>query len=626
MAVTAVDVFVPGVFEEEVFSHHTSATVDRLDVKNKLIFIKKDVVSFHPVDDLYKEVRSLRRIDVTLRKVKNPVEQQGNEAAGDGFTPRRIRINNGWRIALQYDANTGLEITGEMISDDGLKGAQLVVLNHLAEGVSALVNYEPPRSEVKVVNGGGSGGLDATQANQLQAVFDVISQMNFTNPSELDVHVKSMDGSINVGSDAPTAAENATAVWANLTGAQVAMDVANMDVDQTPVLNAITAQTTTINNHTDTAVQNASIDDGPILTAIAGVDTKVVDLDADVLVVRNLTDTVNTKVTPMSADIANLKSSYDAMELTVNGIGTKADSLAAQNTAISNSIVTVNSNVNTTKSKVDIALTDIEAVDTKVTAIQSSVNTVDLVVDTIADDLSNHNTNMTSRFNSVDLDLSELSTNLGNLDLDVAAINTNVLALPSQASIVSGVWAATAATDLSTGIASVDTSVSGVASQITSLEANVTVLDTKVVAIGTDVTTNNADINIVATAVSGLVIPTPYEFAQGVWTHSSGVTILADTAQIGGLDASMTNVVDAVNTVDFSSLSTQITAVQATVDAVSPRFDSVDGALSSIHSNLGITLDNVNLANSQLGVIHTNIGLIPTAVDTSNAVWTYRRT
>jgi hypothetical protein len=57
-------------------------------------------------------------------------------------------LNNGWRIGLEYTVNASLSITGEMISDDGFAGAQLVKLDYLPTGVSALVNYTPPRSEV----------------------------------------------------------------------------------------------------------------------------------------------------------------------------------------------------------------------------------------------------------------------------------------------------------------------------------------------------------------------------------------------------------------------------------------------------------------------------------------------
>lgn len=143
MAVVGFDVFEPGVFEDGIYADFTSDYVDRLDMRNKLVFLKKDVFQFHPVDDVYTEVRSIRRVDESTRRVDPQVSSQGNEPAGAGVTPRRAVFNNGWRLAIEYDANAAVSITGEMISDDGLAGAQIVQLDHLPAGVSALVNYEP---------------------------------------------------------------------------------------------------------------------------------------------------------------------------------------------------------------------------------------------------------------------------------------------------------------------------------------------------------------------------------------------------------------------------------------------------------------------------------------------------
>lgn len=143
MAVIGLDVFEADVFEDGIFADFTSDFVDRIDMQNKLIFIKKTAVLFHPTDDVYPEVRSIRRIDYSVRGTDIPISSQGNEAAGAGVTPRRAVFNNGWRIAIEYNANTALSITGEMISDDGLAGAQIVQLDYLPDGVSALVNYEP---------------------------------------------------------------------------------------------------------------------------------------------------------------------------------------------------------------------------------------------------------------------------------------------------------------------------------------------------------------------------------------------------------------------------------------------------------------------------------------------------
>jgi len=148
MAVVGFDVFEAGVFEDGIYADFTSDFVSRLDITNKIVFIKDTVLTFHPVADMYSEVRSIRRVDESVRRMDNPVSAQGNEPAGSNFTPRRAVMNNGWRIGIEYPSNSTLAITGEMISDDGFAGAQLVKLDFMPVGISALVNYTPPSSEV----------------------------------------------------------------------------------------------------------------------------------------------------------------------------------------------------------------------------------------------------------------------------------------------------------------------------------------------------------------------------------------------------------------------------------------------------------------------------------------------
>lgn len=155
MAVVAVEIFEVDLFSDGTFADYTSTFVSRLDITNKLIFIKKDVVSFHPTVDLYPEVRTIRRVDESVRKKLNPVSTQGNEPAGTKFTPRRAVLNDGWRIAIEFATNWALSVTGEMISDDGFAGAQLVKLNYLPAGVSTLVNYTPADAEIIEVSVGG---------------------------------------------------------------------------------------------------------------------------------------------------------------------------------------------------------------------------------------------------------------------------------------------------------------------------------------------------------------------------------------------------------------------------------------------------------------------------------------
>lgn len=178
MTVVAFDVFEADVFEDAIFQDFTSNIIDRVSILEKLIYIKKDITNFHPVDDLYPEMRSLRRIDESIRVVDNPVSAQGNEPAGANFTPRRVVFNNGWLIALDNLSNGILTIAGEMISDDGKAGAQLVTMDKLPTGVSMLVNYAPPSSEVITVATG--SGVTAGDVVDIANAVDTILQDDFT--------------------------------------------------------------------------------------------------------------------------------------------------------------------------------------------------------------------------------------------------------------------------------------------------------------------------------------------------------------------------------------------------------------------------------------------------------------
>ena len=272
MAVVAVDIFEVGVFTDATFADYTSDFVSRLDIINKLIFIKKDVISFHPTTELYPEVRTIRRIDESVRKKLNPVSTQGNEPAGTKFTPRRAVLNDGWRIAIEYDTDWTLSVTGEMISDDGFAGAQLVKLNYLPEGVSTLVNYTPADAEIIEVSVGGgvaptaqeiweyvdrqltvASGLTVGQEAKLDAIPTNTVLTTDLRLDYLDSNISSITGS--------TPAE----IWAYTTRSLTA----STTTDLTPVLDAIAA----LNNITAAEIEAALINEADgqtIINAIVG--------------------------------------------------------------------------------------------------------------------------------------------------------------------------------------------------------------------------------------------------------------------------------------------------------------------------------------------------------------------
>jgi hypothetical protein len=126
--------------------------IDHLDVETKRIYLASGVRSYHPVDDIYKEIRTLRAEDETLRGFDIPVIATGNVPKGGGkFTPRLAIFQLGWKV-VPDDTSHVLEITGEQITDDGESGPAAIDFEPLTEGVKIVVNYQPPDSEVIVVS------------------------------------------------------------------------------------------------------------------------------------------------------------------------------------------------------------------------------------------------------------------------------------------------------------------------------------------------------------------------------------------------------------------------------------------------------------------------------------------
>ncbi len=126
------------------------------------IYLKSGITSFHPVDDIYKEVRQRRLDQESLRGLEHFAEAGGNVSKGGGkFTPRYLILKNGAKI-IPYDISQTLNITGEIFSDDL---SPVFDTTTLSAGTSIFFNYTPAEAEVIQVSTG--SGLSAAQAAQL---------------------------------------------------------------------------------------------------------------------------------------------------------------------------------------------------------------------------------------------------------------------------------------------------------------------------------------------------------------------------------------------------------------------------------------------------------------------------
>ena len=122
--------------------------IGSVDPAAKRIYLATGVRSYHPVDDLYRELRALRRTDEALRPFDMPLIASGNVPKGGGkFTPRLVTFRDGWKVVPE-DVSHTLNVTGEQITDDGQSGPAALDFAPLAATSKVVVQYEPPAAEI----------------------------------------------------------------------------------------------------------------------------------------------------------------------------------------------------------------------------------------------------------------------------------------------------------------------------------------------------------------------------------------------------------------------------------------------------------------------------------------------
>lgn len=138
-----------------------SPVIDYIDPVTRRIYLLPSVRSFHPLDDIYAEVRNLRRLDEDLRNWNSFVSGGGNIDKGGGkFTPRYLILLEGTKIVPANVSHT-LTITGEFFTDNPADPDQLDMT--LVNTVQILANYQPAEAEVIQVGGGSALTVEETR-------------------------------------------------------------------------------------------------------------------------------------------------------------------------------------------------------------------------------------------------------------------------------------------------------------------------------------------------------------------------------------------------------------------------------------------------------------------------------
>lgn len=124
-----------------------------IDGNARRVYLHADTVgaTIHPVD-IYKEMRSLRRTDESLRKYNLFIKVEGNVSKGGGkFTERYAVLLEGTRI-VPYDTSHVLTVNGTVITDDGQEGIAAFDKAPLSPTTSVDIAYIPPQVEIIEVN------------------------------------------------------------------------------------------------------------------------------------------------------------------------------------------------------------------------------------------------------------------------------------------------------------------------------------------------------------------------------------------------------------------------------------------------------------------------------------------
>jgi hypothetical protein len=142
--------------------------IDYIDAINRRIYLLAGVTEYHPVTDIYHEVRNLRRTNEALRPYDPFVTAEGNvpkNVAGTKRTPRYAVFQN-CKVVLSGDTL----ITGEQLLADatGAKiGSGPDCIDKALSPADAYCDYTP--SEAEVIQSG--SGLDAGQDSKLTDLY-----------------------------------------------------------------------------------------------------------------------------------------------------------------------------------------------------------------------------------------------------------------------------------------------------------------------------------------------------------------------------------------------------------------------------------------------------------------------
>ena len=161
-----------------------SPVIDYIDPVPRKIYLLVGITEYHPVEDIYTEVRNLRRLTLSLRGHDIFVTAGGSlpkNLAGTKRTPR-YAIFHDCQVVLSGD----VFISGEQLfadSNGDLVGSGKDCVDRVLSPADAYAEYAPPNAEVIKVTSG--SGLDAAQDAKLTRIHALEEADEIHNPTSI---------------------------------------------------------------------------------------------------------------------------------------------------------------------------------------------------------------------------------------------------------------------------------------------------------------------------------------------------------------------------------------------------------------------------------------------------------
>lgn len=160
----------------------SSPVIDYIDTATRRIYLLAGITEYHPVTDIYHEVRNLRRTNESLRPYDIFVTAEGSvpkNVAGTKRTPRYAVFNN-CKVVLSGDT----VISGEQLYADatGAKvGSGKDCIDKVLSPADAYADYEPSEAEFTLIATG--SGLSVDQDAKLTDIYEDNNNKRERNPT-----------------------------------------------------------------------------------------------------------------------------------------------------------------------------------------------------------------------------------------------------------------------------------------------------------------------------------------------------------------------------------------------------------------------------------------------------------